>query len=175
MIAPLFAENKKLAPNVATLQQEITRLQAELDSCKKERGKESTSQRTEAIASLRAVQSALNAGANFQEFKKYYIESKIKIDVLPNLPENNLIREISDIYKDAVSFGIIRSTGIISDSELKTARLKYDGDKNINKILNDMKVTDSSHGRDHDLNQLVGDTISKMLIIYADDKFKNLK
>jgi hypothetical protein len=53
--------------------------------------------------------------------------------------------------------------------------LKYDGDKNINKILNDMKVTDSSHGRDHDLNQLVGDTISKMLIIYADDKFKNLK
>jgi hypothetical protein len=117
----------------------------------------------------------LNAGANFQEFKKYYIESKIKVDMLPKLPENSVIKEISDIYKDAVSFGIVRLTGQIDEAELNASRLKYENDKHLNEILNKMKPNDSSRGLIHDLNQVDGNAIMKILFIYADEKFKNLR
>lgn len=173
----VFAQPKNGSPSVADLQKEITHLQAELTACKNANNATANAQRAEAISSLRAVRSALNVGANFQEFKKYQIESKIKIDNLPDVPENNIIRSISELYNDVVTFSIVRITGLISDRELDAARIRHKNDENlsISRILNDMKANDSSRGLQHDLNQVSGDSISKILIILADREFAGLK
>lgn len=159
-----FAETKKASTSIADLQKEITRLKAELAACKNSNNSTASVQRTEAIASLRAVRSALKAGANFQEFKKYHIESKIKIDNLPDVPENKIIRTISDIYDDAITFGIVRTTGVISQSEIDTAKTKYKDHEFLSKMLADMKPNDSSRGLTYELNQNGGNFISKMIL-----------
>ncbi|HEV7487663.1 MAG TPA: hypothetical protein VGQ65_18495 [Thermoanaerobaculia bacterium] len=72
---------------------------------------------------MRAVGSALSAGANLQEFKKYQIESQIKVDALPNTPENKDIRAVSDLYREAVTFGVMSVTdGKIAANELSAAK-----------------------------------------------------
>ena len=58
--------------------------------------------RQEAIGALGALQSVTDGGANISEFKRYYLEAKVKVDALANIPENATIREVCDIYGDAV-------------------------------------------------------------------------
>jgi len=84
------AQSKKSTPSseITALEREIARLRAELETCKNSKNSATDTQRSEAIASLKAIRSALNTGANLEEFKKYQIESRIKVDALPNTPEN---------------------------------------------------------------------------------------
>jgi hypothetical protein len=51
--------------------------------------------RQAAQASLHAVQSVLAGGANASEFKKYYLDAKVKVDTLPQIPENTPIRAVT--------------------------------------------------------------------------------
>jgi hypothetical protein len=131
--------------------------------------------RAEAVASLHAVRSALSAGANLQEFKKYQIESRIKIDALPSLPENLDIKEASDLYNEAVTFGIMRITGTVNSGELEVAREKFRNHAFIMKCLNGMQPNYDSRGFIHDLNQINAEAISKSLLILADEKISALK
>jgi hypothetical protein len=81
--------------------------------------------RQEAIASLRAVQSVLAGGADTSEFKKYYLDAKIKIDALPKIPANATIREVSEIYADAVTLFIAAQMSELSADEVRSFRQKY--------------------------------------------------
>ncbi|MCX5886709.1 MAG: hypothetical protein NT096_12515 [Proteobacteria bacterium] len=173
----LFGQNKKNVPlpKVENLQREIRRLQLELTECQKNKVSVENTRRDEAISSLKAIRSVLDTGANFQEFKKYQLESRILIDVLPNVPENQVIKEISDLYKDAVTFGITRLTGTINNSELETARSKYQNDKDLIKILDDLRPNSESRGLAHDLNQVDAAAISQILILQAGMKLSKLK
>jgi hypothetical protein len=176
LVNPIFAETRKQpSTRIVDLENEVARLKAELAACQNAKKSASNTQRDEAIASLRAIRSALGTGANLQEFKKYQIESRIKIDALPDTPENRILKEISDIYKDAVSFSIMQMTGDISSSELELARIKYkDGDKLLVECLS--KMTPDETGK-YDLkrNQVYAEYASKALILKADSMFSELK
>jgi len=201
VVSPVWAADKisSSSSQFKALQEENARLKKELEACQNTKkdaadAQRAEAQRREAIESLKAVRSALNTGANLQEFKKYQIDSRIKVDALPNTPENEIIKEISDIYKDAVTFGIIRITGTISDSELEDFRSKYKNDvllkqlaeinpslvppgnrhdvnQRVLKHLMDMKPNDNSRGLAHDLNQIDAETISKLLLATAELEF----
>jgi hypothetical protein len=165
---PIFAQTKKQSSNrVADLEKEVARLQAELTACQNAKKAVSNTQRTEAIASIRAIRSALSTGANLQEFKKYQIESRIKIDALPAAPENRILKEISDLYADAVSFSITGVTGRICSSELEAARIKYRGNERLIKALDGMTPDVDFRGFQQDMNRIEGDAMSQYLILMA--------
>jgi hypothetical protein len=139
------AVSKTLAtsqPTVATLQAEIAKLRSQLAACRAEHPEVRNRAREEAIVSLRAVRSALNGGANLETFRKYQVESRIKIDALPETKENQIIRDISDLYADALTFSIARITGSISEAALESAKQKYSNDEYITKFLADMQAGD---------------------------------
>ncbi len=81
--------------------------------------------RQEAITSLRAVQSVLAGGANTSEFKKYYLEAKIKVDALANTPENASIKEVTRIYADATTLMIAGQINRLSASDVRYFKRKY--------------------------------------------------
>lgn len=195
-ISPAWAADKKSlsSSELKALQEENARLRKELSACQNTKNETAEAQRREAIQSLKAIRSALSTGANLQEFKKYQIESRIKVDALPDTSENQIIKEISDIYKDAVTFGIIRLTGNISDSELEDFRLKYnnnvllkhleamnpnlvpqgrrhDVNQDVLKPLMGMKPNDDSRGFTYRLNKSYAEEISKLLISIAELEF----
>ena len=124
-------------PSRSELQAEIAMLRTALADCQNakqavkltaDQTAPAKSAREDAIASLRAVRSALSTGANLEEFKKYQIESRIKVDALPDVPENRDIRNVSDVYREASAFGIIKITGAISSETLSTAAHQYSDD-----------------------------------------------
>ena len=196
-VSPTWAADKKSSSNseLKALKEENARLKKELEASQNTKKGAAEAQRREAIESLKAIRSALNTGANLQEFKKYQIESRIKVDALPDTPENEIIKEISDTYKDAVTFGIIRLTGTISDSELEDFRLKYENDvllkhleavnpnslsqgqrhdvnqKVLKFLMTYMKPNDDPSSIYRDTNQICGETVSKILITVADFEF----
>jgi hypothetical protein len=162
-------------PTVTALQAEITRLGAQLAACRGSHVGISDHAREEAIASLRAVRAALNGGANLETFRKYQVESRIKIDVLPDTKENQIIRDISDLYADALTFAIARITGSISETELESAKKKYADDEYIQKFLSGMQAGDFTSGYPYDMNAAGAEATSHVLMIKAEEKFKNLK
>jgi len=166
---------QKNRSEITLLKDKITRLQAELSECQNAKIKAGDSQRNEAIASLKAIHSALKAGANMQEFKKYQIESRIKIDALPDTPNNKIAKDISDIYRDATTFGITRITGVISPSDLESARIKYKDNENIAKYLSDMTSDYNPSKHVRSINKIDAEAISQMLFLMADRKFPDLK
>jgi hypothetical protein len=132
------AQEKKPTPR-AELEAEITRLRSALAECQSEKA----SKRDDAIASLRAIRSALSTGANFEEFKKYQIESRIKVDALPHTPANQDVRAISDLFADAIAFRIAQITGGEFDAaQINSAKERYPNDPEIQKALNAMKSED---------------------------------
>ena len=126
-----LAQEKK--PNPRTeLEAEIVKLRSALAECRSEKA----SKRDDAIASLHAVRSALSTGANFEEFKKYQIESRIKLDALPRIPANQDVRTISDLFADAIDFRIIQITGgEVEGSTLDSYKARYIDDPEIFKTL----------------------------------------
>lgn len=167
---PLIAQ-QSTKPTRAELQAEIARLRTELTACQgaatASAAAKNDFKREEALASLRAVKSALDTGANLQEFKKYQIESRIKVDALPTTEENAAIHDVSDLYRDAVVFGVARVIGGISGSELAAMKKKYQsgadtelGDS-INKYLQKIVPEESISERAHamTLDYLKGRTV----------------
>jgi hypothetical protein len=151
LIGPISGANGQQAkqPSRSELQAEIVRLRAALADCQNaKQAANLNSAREDAITSLRAVGSALSTGANLEEFKKYQIESRIKVDALPNIPENHDIRAISDLYREAVTFGIMSVTGGKISAEDLAAEKSLHGtedasDKAISKALADMMSEDA--------------------------------
>jgi hypothetical protein len=158
LVCLLLASNVALAApeskSKTELQQEIASLKKALSSCQSATTSKTSNQRAEAVASLRAIQSALNTGANFQEFKRYQIESRIKVEALPRTPENEVIYEISDTYRDAVTFFIIERTGTISDRELEVLRARYDNDEHLRNWLAKMRPNNQSSGYAYEINKI---------------------
>ena len=137
LASPILHAQAKQSPSRSELEAEVKRLRTALDECRSA----NASKRDEAIASLRAVQSALGTGANLDEFKRYQIESRIKVDALPMTPENAGIRAVSDLYADAVKFRIIYATdGAIEGTALAAAQTRYAHDESITKALNGDEV-----------------------------------
>lgn len=94
-----------------------------------------------ALTALRAVQSVLDGGANATEFKKYYLEAKVKVDALPNTPASEPLRIVSALYRDAVTLSIAYQTREMSGFEVTTLKQQYATDYEFleffNKIPND--------------------------------------
>lgn len=86
--------------------------------------------RREAIASLRAVQSVIAGGANVTEFKKYYLDAKVKTDALESTPANAPIKDVSAIYADAVTLSMAAVVQSLSADEARSMRQKYDAEPN---------------------------------------------
>jgi hypothetical protein len=82
----------------------------------------------DALAALRAVQSVLEGGANATEFKRYYLEAKVKVDALPPAAANAPLGAISDLYADAVTLSIATQVREMSGSEVKAFKARYSTD-----------------------------------------------
>jgi hypothetical protein len=103
------------SPSVAELQDQISALTAALKAC--QAGSVNSpvgSARDEALAALRAVESASSGGANVSEFKKYQLDAKVKVDALPVTAENVPLRYVSRIYVDVSSLLIAWQTETLS-------------------------------------------------------------
>lgn len=87
--------------------------------------------RQAAIAALRAVESVLTGGANIGEFKKYYLEAKVKVDALPRIPENLPIVEVGGIFADASTLFTDALVHEISAAEVLRLQQKYADDSNL--------------------------------------------
>ena len=140
---------------------------------------------------MNAINSALGAGANLQEFKKYQIQSRIKIDALPNTPENQIIKYISDLYRDAATLATIGLTGEVSSYELAALKKKYSDNTELVKsmALGDAKLADSMKKAiddirpndspgivyNPDLNRIDGKEMSQYLFLIAGMKLSELK
>jgi hypothetical protein len=174
-----IAEQAAQKPSRAELVAEIAKLRAALSDCQNSRGSgEADGSRADAAASLRAVKSALDGGASLEEFKKYQIESRIKVDALPRVPENRDIRAISDLYRDATIFGIASVTGSIDIDRFYSLKRQYGEDEVISKGMADMKA-DSGVGllssAELEENRTIAKIIFHQLTWYAGNRLSSLK
>ena len=94
--------------------------------------------RAEAVAALRAVQSALDGGTNFTEFKKYFLDAKIKVDALRNSPTNAPLRDVTDAWADSVTLKIASITDQMSGSQVLSFRTKYGTDAHFLELFREM-------------------------------------
>lgn len=159
-------------PTVADLEREIARLTVELSACRGTASTKFDQAREDAIASLRALRSALDGGANFDMFRKYQIESRVKVDALPGTDENSDIREVSDLYRDALTFSIARMTGSIDQLALDAALFKYGNDKDLGDALRKMYPGSYYRGKEHDYNKAIGKYVSSVLLLKASQMFE---
>lgn len=134
--------------------------------------------REEALASLRAVQSALDGGANLNEFKKYYLEAKIKVDALRNSPTNAVLKEISDTWGDAVSLKIASITDHMSANEAQYFRTKYGSDADFLSLFREVP----QHGFEDLLSsfgkkkaEISAETAGQWCLVLASGKLKAVK
>ena len=98
------------------------------------------------------------------------------MDQLPDTPENLPIREISDLYGDAVAFGITRLTGVVSQPTVAAAQTKYqsEGPRFIEELGKmDPDLNPSQHARG--MNRIIGELVSKILIVRAGQRLAELK
>jgi hypothetical protein len=172
----VYAQAEPAPLTKAGLQREVARLKHELSECRgpalravDDKG------RAEAIASLRAVKSALDGGANIETFRKYEIESRVKVDALPDTPGNQPLRDIAALYADALSFALVRISGSIEVPSMQAAWSKYEGDSDLKRFMQQMSAGDSISQLQHDLNVASAEAISKTLILNAEVKLHNMK
>ena len=167
------SETAATGPTLAELEREVARITVQLSACRA--GKVSTKSdgvREDAIVSLRALRSALDGGANFDMFRKYQIESRVKVDALPRTEENRDIRELSDLYRDALTFSVARMTGSIDQSALDAALAKYANDTDIIDALKKMFPGTYYRGKQHDYNEAIGKYVSSVLLLKANQMFE---
>jgi hypothetical protein len=155
----------------------------------------SSAERHAATASLRAVRSALDAGATLDEFRRYQIESRIKIDAMPNTAANRDVREVSDLFNAAVQFAAIGVSGDISGAEISSAKAKYGSrtDDVLFKGIIDALDTMTAGAAEQlempglgpniredirykvEKNRIAGEQIARLLIASANEKLLRLK
>ncbi len=81
--------------------------------------------RLDAIAALKAVNSVVENQGTLEQFRKYQLEAAIKVDTLPDAPNNTDIKAAAILYKHAnVLAGISLSKWVFS-SQLTEMRKTY--------------------------------------------------
>lgn len=79
----------------------------------------------DALAALRAVQSVLDGGANAADFKRYYLEAKVKVDALPDLPDAAPLRAIEVLYADAITLATAAQVKAMSGAAVRSFKTGY--------------------------------------------------
>ena len=132
-VAKLQAENGRLTAEVARLTTEIDRLTKELNGfvAATPASAQGVSKRPEALASLRAVRSVVAGGVGAVAFKTYQLEAKIKVDALPDTPDNVALREVSRIYTDASTLFTSAMTQSMEPGEVAYFKKAYSADTSI--------------------------------------------
>jgi hypothetical protein len=118
-----------LRARVAELREQVRALTIALGACQANKigPIAAPSPREAALEALRAVKSALDGGANIEEFKKYHLEAKVKVDALADNPENAGIRRVGTIYTDAASLLTASLSGSLSAAEVSYLKTAYKG------------------------------------------------
>ena len=91
------ADNEALRGDLARLRQEIDDLRRTTTQRAEEAG---DAPYREALAALHAVESVVTTGS-YLDFKKYFLEAKVKVDALPPTDRSFYLREALDAYADA--------------------------------------------------------------------------
>jgi hypothetical protein len=81
--------------------------------------------RTDALAALKAVESAVNAGANIETFKQYQIAAAVKVDALPWGPETAPLKVVAQTYAEVGSLFTAWLTKTMSSREVYYFQTKY--------------------------------------------------
>jgi hypothetical protein len=102
-------------------------------------------QRLDAIAALKGVKSVLDGGANHSQFQEYFLKAKVKVDALPNKPENVPIRKTSKFYEDALALSIARITREMSADSVRYFKAQYATDYEFLSLFSN--VPDSGFGK----------------------------
>jgi hypothetical protein len=89
----------------------------------------------DALAALRAVKSVLDGGANAAEFKRYYLEAKVKVDALADTRGAALLRAIANLYADAVTMSIAVQVSELSGSDVVALKTQYAADYEVLEFL----------------------------------------
>jgi hypothetical protein len=129
----------------------------------------------DALAALRAVESVLAGGANSSEFKRYYLEAKVKVDALPSTPDAAPLRAISNLYADAVTFSIAAQIERMSGSEVVALKARYATDYDVLGYLK--KIPNDGIGPEMTRTERVVSTnaaraASQVLLILATEKLR---
>ena len=83
------------------------------------------SPREVALEALSVLKSAMDGGAGYGKFTKYYLHAKTEVDALPDGPENQDIRRVSTVYSDASSLWGSWSSGYLSPVEVSRLKVAY--------------------------------------------------
>jgi hypothetical protein len=81
--------------------------------------------RADTFAALKAVESAVNAGANIETFKQYLIAAAIKVDALPWGPDSAPLKTIAQTYADAGRLFTASLTKTMSRDEVDYYQTNY--------------------------------------------------
>jgi hypothetical protein len=100
------------------------------------------SPRAAAIAALKAVRSAGEAGGTISDVRKYMIDARVKIDALPESAANAPLRSITRLFTDALTFGDCGGSSNISEFDLNRAKKQYAADDSITKSLLAVRVSE---------------------------------
>jgi hypothetical protein len=132
----------------------------------------------EALKALRATQSALEGGANVDEFKRYYLDAKVKLDALPASPSAAALQAVGDIYGDVVNLAIARLTMTLSEYQLRFFKVKHASNYPFLHNLNDLPPEGvGAKLSDADMDRAVG-TIrasEQVLLRQAADRLGGIK
>lgn len=82
----------------------------------------------DALTALRAVQSVLDGGATAAEFKRYYLDAKVKVDALPPIPDAAPLRAIEVLYADAITLATAAQARAMSGPAVRSFKTGYTGD-----------------------------------------------
>lgn len=136
-----------------------------------------TPQWQDALASLRAVQSALSGGANRAEFKKYYLDARIKVDALPDSPANAPLLNVSNLYRDASALTVAYLTRSMSAADLHDFKARYAGDPQMWRFLreiNDAGLGLNLPAYEREREAVYIDGAAQVLMFQASEKLKTL-
>lgn len=132
----------------------------------------------DALTALRAVKSVLDGGANISEFKKYYLEAKIKVDALPTTADNAVLREISDLYRDADSLSIGARLRSLTSLDIRALKIKYAGDPHFMQFFSNVREDGFGPMATTNTRQIMAihaETSAQVLMHEAGEKLKSLK
>jgi outer membrane murein-binding lipoprotein Lpp len=179
----LRAENERLTTEVQRLTAEVSRLTAEVNRLSSAGSAASvgSAQRQDALTSLRAVQSVLSGGGSRTDFRKYQLEAKVKVDALPDTPENAPMREVSRIFTDASSLLTAGTAQSMSASDVGYFKKQYSNDLRLGgdlaKIFGDIPAT--GFDRDDSIASKVAairaNQLGQLLLIAAEETLKRVK
>lgn len=168
--SPLFAQKAGAPKKPAKGTTEVERLRAELAACRAAASDVDKAALAEAALAVQAVRSALKAGANLDEFKKYQIEAQIKVDRLPATEATLAVRGVAQIYQDALHMGLLKFNGTLS-SERRAALLeRYKDEPDISKLAEEMRATVDSKSWDARQNEINGEYFAQVLLVLAEKR-----